>query len=178
MTATVELVDAGAAGDPALVDALAGVINGAYAVGERDLWREGVTRTTPAEVAEMIGAGDLLAATVAGSFAGCARVRMLDADTAELGLISVAPDQWGTGVGRELFRTAEQLMRSRGVSVVELELLVPQGRPHPVKDRLREWYLRLGYAIVRTAACEEVVGHRAVELATPAEFLIFRKALA
>jgi hypothetical protein len=62
--------------------------------------------------------------------------------------------------------------------VVELELLVPQGRPHPVKDRLREWYLRLGYAIVRTAACEEVVGQRAVELATPAEFLIFRKALA
>jgi len=55
---------------------------------------------------------------------------------------------------------------------------VDAGRAHPEKERLRAWYLRLGYAVVRTAPFEEVASHGADDLAMPCAFLVFRKPLA
>jgi hypothetical protein len=74
-------------------------------------------------------------------------------------------------------RTAEELMRSHGMTTMQLELLVPQGSVHPQKERLRGWYTRLGYRVVRTAPFEEVAAHLAPQLATPCEFLVFHKPL-
>jgi GNAT superfamily N-acetyltransferase len=166
------------AGEKALVEELAGIINGAYAVGEAGLWLEGATRTGPAEIAEAIRSGGMLAATLESRLVGGACVRPLDPGTADLGLMSAAPDRRGRGVGRELVRSAEELMRSRGVTTMQLELLVPKGWVHPEKDRLRGWYTRLGYRVVRPAPFEEVAAHLASQLAVPCEFLIFRKRLA
>jgi hypothetical protein len=72
-------------------------------------------------------------------------------------------------------RSAEELMRAHGVTTMQLELLVPQGWVHPEKERLHAWYTRLGYRVVRTAPFEEVAAHLASQLATPCEFVIFRK---
>ena len=178
MTAEVRPLGPDEARDEALVEELVHLINGAYAVGEAGLWLEGTTRTGPGEIAEMIRSGGMLAATLEGRIVGCAYARPLDAGTADLGLVSVAPDRWGSGVGRELVRSAEELMRSRGVETMQLELLVPKGWVHPEKDRLRGWYTRLGYRVVRSAPFEQVAAHLASQLATPCEFLVFRKPLA
>lgn len=177
MTAEVTLLAPEQARDEALVEQLLGLINEAYAVGEAGLWQEGAARTEPGEIVEAISGSGMLAATVEGRLAGCACVRPLDPDTADLALVSAAPEQWGSGIGRELVRTAEQLARSRGVTTMQLELLVPRQWAHPEKDRLRTWYTRLGYQIVRTAPFEHVAAHLASQLATPCEFLIFRKPL-
>jgi GNAT superfamily N-acetyltransferase len=177
MTAEVKLLVPDEARDEVLVEEVGRVINDAYAIGEAGLWLEGTTRTTPAEIAEAVRGGEL-AATVEGRIIGCAYVRPLDAGTADLGLISVAPERWGGGVGRELVRSAEELMRSRGVTTMQLELLVPKGWVHPEKDRLRGWYTWLGYRVVRSAPFEQVAAHLAPQLAAPCEFLIFRKPLA
>jgi hypothetical protein len=75
-------------------------------------------------------------------------------------------------------RAAEELMRSRGVPTAQLELLVPTGWVHPSNLRLREWYERLGYRVVRTAAFDEVAPQSRPHLASPCEFLIFKKPLA
>jgi GNAT superfamily N-acetyltransferase len=143
VTAEVKLLAPEEARDEVLVAELVRIINGAYAVGEAGLWLEGTTRTGPGEIAEAIRADGMLAATIEGRLVGCGYVRPLDADTADLGLIATAPDRWGSGVGRELVRSAEELMRSRGVTTMQLELLVPKGWVHPEKDRLRSWYTRL-----------------------------------
>jgi hypothetical protein len=74
-------------------------------------------------------------------------------------------------------RSAEELMRSRGVTTMQLELLVPKEWTHPAKDRLRAWYTRLGYLMVRSAPFERVAAHLASQLAAPCEFLIFHKPL-
>ena len=177
MTAEVNLLAAGEAQNDAIAEELAGLINAAYAVGEAGLWLEGTTRTQPAEIAEAIRSGGVLAASFEGRRVGCAYVRPMDADTADLALISVAPDQWGSGVGRELVRSAEELMRSRGVTTMQLELLVPKGWVHPEKERLRSWYTRLGYEVVRSAPFEQVAAQLAPQLGTPCEFLIFHKRL-
>ena len=68
-------------------------------------------------------------------------------------------------------------MRSRGVTTMQLELLVPKGWVHPEKERLRSWYTRLGYQVVRSAPFEQVAAQLAPQLATPCEFLIFHKRL-
>jgi GNAT superfamily N-acetyltransferase len=163
--------------DQAVVEELVRIINEAYAVGEAGLWLEGTARTWPGEIADAIRSGGLLAARRDGRLVGCAYVRLLNADTADLGLISTATDRWGSGIGRQLVRTAEELMRSRGATTMQLELLVPKEWVHPEKERLRAWYTRLGYEIVRTATFDQVAPHLAPHLATPCEFLIFRKPL-
>ena len=163
--------------DDGLVEELVRLINAAYALGEAGLWLDGATRTGPSEIAEAIGTGGMLAATLEGRLVGCAYVRPLDAGTADLGPLSAAPDMWGSGVGRELVHSAEELMRSHGVTTMQLELLVPKEWVHAEKDRLRGWYTRLGYRVVRSAPFEQVAAHLESELATPCEFLIFHKPL-
>jgi GNAT superfamily N-acetyltransferase len=177
MTAGVELLASDRARDEALVEELVRLVNAAYEVGEAGLWLEGATRTQPGEMADMIGSGGMLAATLDGQIAGCAYVRLLDADTADLALVSVAPERWGGGVGRQLVHSGEELMRSRGATAMQLELLVPKEWAHPEKDRLLAWYTRLGYRVVRSAPFEQVAAHLRSALGTPCEFLILRKDL-
>jgi GNAT superfamily N-acetyltransferase len=178
VTADVRLLAPDEARDEVLVVELVRVINEAYAVGEAGLWLEGATRTEAGEIADAIRGGAVFAATLEGRLVGCAYVRPLDAGTADLGLIATAPDHWGSGIGRELVRSAEELVRSHGVTTMQLELLVPKGWVHPEKERLRSWYTRLGYRVVRSAPFEQVAAHLASKLAAPCEFLIFRKRLA
>jgi GNAT superfamily N-acetyltransferase len=173
----IKLLASDAARDKDLVEELVRIINDAYAVGEAGLWLDGTTRTKTDEIAEAIRSGGMLAARLDGRLVGCAYLRPLDAVTVDLGLVSAATDRWGGGIGRELVRTAEELMRSRGMTTMQLELLVPKGWAHPEKERLRSWYTRLGYQVVRSAPFEEVAAHLASQLATPCEFLIFRKAV-
>ena len=62
---------------------------------------------------------------------------------------------------------------------MQLELLVPIGWAHPEKERLRGWYTRLGYRVIRSAPFEHVApAHLASRLAVPCKFLVFRKQLA
>lgn len=179
MTATPEvmLLPADRAGDASVVDELVHIVNSAYAIGEAGLWREGWTRVTPAEIAAAIRSGGMLVAAVDGRLVGCAFLRPLGVETVDLGLVSATPDQWGNGVGRELVRTAEDLIRRRGVTTMQLELLVPKDWEHPKKRRLHDWYTRLGYRVVGTARFEQVAVHSEAQLVTPCEFLIFHKSL-
>jgi GNAT superfamily N-acetyltransferase len=174
----VDVLPPSAADDEVLVDELARLINRAYALGEDGMWVKGTVRTSPPAIVEAIRSGGMLAALIDGELVGCAFVRALDETTADLGLVSVSPDRQGSGLGGEIVRFAEHLMRSRGAQTAQLELLVPRDWVHPTKERLRAWYLRLGYRIVRSAPFEEIASHGASELATPCEFLVFRKALA
>jgi GNAT superfamily N-acetyltransferase len=176
--AEVRLLSPEDARDEALVAEVARIINVAYAAGETGLWVEGAARTDAEEMAGAVRGGGILAATLEGRLVGCAYVRPLDGETADLGMVSAEPHLWGSGIGRELVRSAEELMRSRGITTMQMELLVPKGWVHPEKDRLRRWYLRLGYEVERTAPFEEVAAHLSPQLAVPCEFLVFRKPLA
>ena len=177
LTPDVELLAPDAALNEGLVEQLVRLINDAYAVGAAGLWQEGATRVQPREVAAAIRNRGLLTARLEGRLVGCAYVRQLDAATADLGLISTATDYWRSGIGGGLVRSAEELMRSRGVTSMQLELLVPKRCVHPEKDKLRAWYIRLGYQVVRSAPFEEIAAHLAPLLAVPCETLIFHKSL-
>jgi uncharacterized membrane-anchored protein len=60
---TIGLLDAAAVNDAGLVDHLTGLVNDVYATAESGLWRNGATRTTASELAELIRAGEIAVAT-------------------------------------------------------------------------------------------------------------------
>jgi len=86
----------------------------------------------------------LVAGKVAGFIAGNP-VRedddRLSSDCEDLGLIMVAPDSWGLGVGQALMSWAAELHRARGKKF--LELWTQSSNP-----RARKLYERLGYTLI------------------------------
>jgi len=173
----VRLLPPSAEADAALVAALTELVNAAYARGEEGIWRDGAARVTTAQMAGLIGDGEMAAATLDGAVVGCVRVRRVDARTGELGMLAAAPAHWGSGVGRLLVGCAERLSSARGLDTMRLDLLVPTGRPHPHKERMHAWYTRLGYEVVRHGDLGDDHPHLVPLLATPCDLRIYHRPL-
>jgi GNAT superfamily N-acetyltransferase len=173
----IELLAAAAGGDAAFVEHLTRLINEVYAVAEEGMWVDGATRTTPSEVEELTRAGEIAVARLGGRVVGCIRVQGLDLETGEFGMLAADFAHRSVGVGRDLVSFAERTAREGGRGTMQLELLVPREWKHPSKVFLDKWYTRIGYRIVRTGTIDEAYPDLAPLLATPCDFVIYRKAL-
>jgi GNAT superfamily N-acetyltransferase len=163
--------------DSRLTATIARLVNEVYAVAEDGLWVENATRTTRDEVAALIGAGEISVARDGDQIVGCIRIQHLDSDTSEFGMLVAAFANRSLGVGRELVNFAERRCLDSGRRTMQLELLVPRSWSHPSKEFLAQWYGRLGYVIVRTGTIDEAYPHLAPLLATPCDFVIYRRDL-
>jgi GNAT superfamily N-acetyltransferase len=173
----IELLDAEDSRDARLVGPLADLINRVYAVAEAGLWVDGARRTTPDELAELIAAGEIAVARREGEIAGSVRIRDVEDDASEFGMLVAAFEQRGTGVGRALVEFAERRTRERGRRAMQLELLVPREWAHPSKELLKAWYGRIGYRVIRTGSMADAYPHLAPLLATPCDLLGYEKPL-
>jgi GNAT superfamily N-acetyltransferase len=126
---------------PADVGEVVRITNAAYARGEAGIWRPGWTRTNPEWTRGDIAAQEVFVAREDARIVGSIRVVRLREDTAEFGMLAVDPAFGGRGIGHALISFAERLY---DVAWMELELLVPKA-PHANKQRLHDWYTRLGY---------------------------------
>ncbi len=104
-------------------------------------------RLDPDEVAE--GRGAFLVASVRETPIGCGAVRLLDATTAELKRMYVAPDGRGSGIGHQLLVALETEARNLGAR----RLLLETG---PRQFAALALYARSGF--VMTPAYGEYVG--------------------
>jgi GNAT superfamily N-acetyltransferase len=154
---------------------IAALVNRVYADAEKGLWAGTADRTNAAQIAEYVQAGQLAVARLVGALAGVVRVRQLDDDLGEFGMLVAAPEHRGVGLGRDLVAFAEGWARDRGLSRMQLELLMPQTWSHPVKDFLRDWYVRLGYRQVRLGDLADDYPALVPLLATPCDFVVFHK---
>jgi GNAT superfamily N-acetyltransferase len=152
-------------------------INDVYESAERGLWRNGATRTTAPELAELIVAGQIAVATRDVQIAGSIRIHDVSDDTSEFGMLVAAPDQRGTGIGRALLDFAEQHSRERGRRAIQLELLLPRTWRHPSKEFLKSWYHRRGYRLIRSGSIDDAHPQLAPLLATPCELTVHEKPL-
>jgi GNAT superfamily N-acetyltransferase len=177
MKALVHRLEAAAGEDAGLVERLADLINGVYAVAEKGLWSDGFRRTTTAELASLIAARQIAVATRDGDIAGAIHIEDIGDDTTIFGMLAAASAHRGEGVGRALVDYAEQDSARRGRRTMQLELLVPVGWNHPSKEFLKGWYGRRGYAVVRTGSMDDLYPHLAVLLACPCDLLIYEKPL-
>jgi GNAT superfamily N-acetyltransferase len=163
---------------PDLVAAVTDLVNEAYATAEKGMWLDGTDRATPAEIAAMISAGQLVVARdPAGVLVGAMRLRQLPTGEGEFGMLVTDPGRRGEGIGKDLIAYAESWARRRGATTMQLELLYPNTWTHPVKKALHDWYTRLGYAVVRTGDLADDYPDLVARLATPCDFLIFHKSL-
>jgi N-acetylglutamate synthase-like GNAT family acetyltransferase len=147
------------------------IVNAAYLRGEAGIWQPEWRRTKAEWIEQDVAAGEIAVARDGDTVLGCIRVYRLRDDTAEFGMLAVAPDGWGGGVGRALVEFAEQRF---DVDWMELELLIPHA-PQAHKRRLHEWYSRRGYREVgRRPFPLEYQGDM---LAGPADLVTYRKRL-
>jgi GNAT superfamily N-acetyltransferase len=172
-----EFADPAAAGDPVFVAGVTGLVNRVYRDGEKGLWNDGAERTGPAEVAALIAAGQLVTARDGGTLVGVARVHRLPGGEGEFGMLAADPARRGEGIGRDLVAYAEGWAVDLGLPTMQLELLVPRGWTHPVKQFLREWYTRIGYRVVRVGDLADDYPALVPRLAGPCDFLVFHKDL-
>lgn len=98
----------------ALIGALNAELNGAYPEPGANHFR-----LDPDEVAP--GRGTFLVVRMGGTPVGCGALRVLDAETAELKRMYVAPAARGTGLGRRLVDALEAEARALGVRRLVLE---------------------------------------------------------
>jgi GNAT superfamily N-acetyltransferase len=161
-TIDTELLPPTAHADPVLMERISELANEVYAVAEAGLWTDGATRTSVGEIVELTRAGEIAVARLAGQVVGCVRLQRLDERTSEFGMLCADPAHRGVGIGRELIRFAERNAREW---------------THPSKQFLAEWYSRLGYRVARTGTIEELYPELAPLLATPCDFVIYRKEL-
>lgn len=176
-TNAVRLLEAAASRDDRLVDQLTALINDVYAVAESGLWRDGATRTTAPELAELIRAEEIAVATAHGQIVGSVRVHDVADDASEFGMLVAAPGHRGTGIGRALVAFAEQQSRDRARRAMQLELLLPREWRHPNKEFLKAWYGRIGYRLVATTTIDDRYPHLGPLLATPCDLALYEKSL-
>lgn len=171
------MAEAVAARDLTLIDELATLVNEVYAAAEQGLWADGTPRTTPTELADLVEAGQIVVARVNQRVVGVMRLQRLEPRVGEFGMLAAHPAHRGQGVGRELVRFAERWAREQGCTAMQLEVIVPRLWTHPSKEFLHAWYTRIGYRAVGTGQFEEHYPHLAPLLATPCDFVIYRKDL-
>ena len=173
----IELLPAEAAADVDLMRQVAELINRVYAAAENGQWPPGTTRTSVAEIEALTGDGQIVVARLQGAVVGAIRMQYLDADTGETGMLAADPAHRDLGIGRELRRFVTDLFRQRGITTLQIELLVPRGWEQPSKQFMAEWNERSGYRVVRTGQLEEQYPELAPLLVTPCDFVIYHKAL-
>ncbi len=163
--------------DAAQMQRLTDMVNRVYAASEKGLWKNGAARTTVAEMQTFAENGELAAARFNGKIIGCIRIRQLDENIGEFGLLAVDLDFQGAGIGSRLIQFAEQKCQKEHLRKMQLELLVPKKGAHPAKSVLENWYTRLGYRPIETKAVEALFPALAPMLAVPCRFVIFQKDL-
>ena len=128
-------------GVPEDAEAIAALINQAFIV-ERVAF-DG-DRTNPNEIRALMTDGAFLLAEHTGALAACVYVQVRG-ERSYLGLLSVAPDQQGKGLGRILVNAAEDFSRSAGCRAIDLRIISPRA------EALLPFYRRLGYSEAGTA---------------------------
>lgn len=164
------------------INKLVAIINAVYHETDAGIFIDGYERTTPGQVACLLGNQELATAILKSGSPGspnepigCVLVKTILPKTGMFGLLALEPKQRGGGVGKRLAVFAEEHCQRLGCTRMQLELLVPTGFKHPFKERLEAWYTRMGYAMTRVGSYEEEYPELGKLLAVPVEYRIYEK---
>jgi GNAT superfamily N-acetyltransferase len=151
-----------------------------YAVTEVEIWGVEYKRMFSDEFEAIISKGELLGAWIDGVPVGSIHVYGLTDNTCAFGLFSVDFDFKGKNIGRKLIVAAEEQARKNGADFMELEILRLKNKELEVKQRLNDWYVRLGYELISTTDFVNRKPDKAEKVKNfiaPSVFDFFRKSL-
>ena len=115
--------------------ALAELVNRAFAIEE--FFFDG-DRTDPTEIGQLIERGTFLVLEQAGGLAAAVYI-----EPGYFGMLSVAPEMQGRGLGTRLVRISEALCEAAGLATMRLKII-------NLREELGRWYRSLGYREVGT----------------------------
>ncbi len=179
MTSTIiiEKVPADKADNPALVQDITDMINAVYEIAEAGMWKAGTPRLIPSETAELISKEEIFAARLGAQIVGSVRIRRVDENTFEFGILVCRLEFQGQGIGQTLVEFAEDFSRRSGGEYMQSELLFPKIWQQKSKIVLKSWYERMGYKIIRNGNFDLENGRHAGCLVEPCNFVIFQRTL-
>jgi GNAT superfamily N-acetyltransferase len=147
---------------PGDTEAIARLINTAFIVERVAIDGD---RTNPENVCALMNIGRFLLAEGAAGLVGCVYVERRG-EHSYLGLLSVAPQFQGRGLGRQLVAAAEDYSRQIGCRAVDLRIV-------SARAELLPFYRRLGYIENGTAPFPADV-----QTKVPSHFILMTKPLA
>ena len=149
-------------------DGIHRLINDAFVV-ERFIKKDGGDRLDPGgeEMDRLSARGTFLVLEEHGSLRGCVYVEPRG-ERCYLGLLSVAPDQQGKGLGRQLMLAAEKFARDQGCRAMDLRVVSPR------RDELVPFYLNSGYQEQGTQEYPPELGR---EMRVAGHFILMAKPL-
>lgn len=159
-----------------VVDELIGIINPAFVVGEYDMWKGEVERTTAEELKFMIKANEIIIAFKGNEIIGTGRV-VIHNSIGDLGMLACKLEYRGKGAGRLMLQFFEDYCTNKGCSHAQVEVLYPSDGLHIGKNRLIKWYEKSGYQREQEENFSSLYPHLANKLAVCCTFAIYRKAL-
>ncbi|HSJ99744.1 MAG TPA: GNAT family N-acetyltransferase [Kofleriaceae bacterium] len=144
--------------------ALADLVNRAYAV--EGFFVDG-QRTDADEIARLLRSGTFLVLEHGGGRPALAAAVYVEANAGGgyFGMLSVAPELQGMGLGTRLVRIAEAMCEAMGAPTVRLRIV-------NLREELGRWYRSLGYEEVGTAPYD----HRPVK--QPCHFVEMERSIA
>jgi GNAT superfamily N-acetyltransferase len=152
----------------------------AYAETEVEVWGENYSRLSLEEFKEHIEKGNIYVARLNGEVVGSIGVFQENETTFNFGLLNADFTKKGNGIGLALVQAAEQHARDHGGKSMHIEILRPSNIEAPFKDRLDQWYRKLGYDFVESMSFEERKPNKAEKaksLVNPSQFDCYVKAL-
>jgi len=121
--------------------AIAALVNQAYVI--ETFFVDG-DRTSAADIIAMMQTGQFIVLEYAGGLAGAVYVDHTSRSTSGyFGMLAVAPELQGAGLGKRLVRIAEALCEAAGCEVMTLRII-------NLREELGRWYRSLGYREVGT----------------------------
>ncbi|HEX4021347.1 MAG TPA: GNAT family N-acetyltransferase [Acidobacteriaceae bacterium] len=153
------------AAQPADANRIAELVNYAFQV-ER-AFKNG-DRTTAAEIARMLGNGKFVLMERDGVAGACVYVEQR-VDHAYIGMLSVAPELQGTGVGSQLLAEVENECRGAGYKALDLRFV-------HLRTDLRAYYLKRGFVETGIESAASV-GASMTAFTVPVHFIAMSKNL-
>lgn len=153
------------------------LINQVYLTSESEFWKDGYYRISEEEYLKTIAAGQFLFAFLEDKKAGCVKVRRLEEDLGDFGMLITHPNFRKHGIGGKLVDAAEAHLAQLGCKRIRLEVLKPIHWLHEEKEFLDRWYRKLGYSPIDTIDFFEAYPRMKGQGKTELEFVVYEKGL-
>lgn len=163
--------------DPAHTERICTLVNDIYVTAEEGIWRPEKKRIEPDELLKKMKTGEVFLAWKGEEIIGTVYGIRESNGVYRFEMLSVDPKSREAGIGSLLVEHVENRAETLGCEEIQFELLHPKSWAHPGKERMKSWYLKRGYHVIRHASVEEFYPQSLKYLITDADFTVWSKCI-